>query len=126
MEEDDDDDDLMNGTIFVGKKGIEHKTRVFIYSATSVWNISHSTKNSAIHYLTCTVHVPSCSAPIILVRLQSDLHFLGSFSKNIQISNFIKIRPMRIELFYADRQAGMTKLTFASLNIANAPNNGGW
>jgi len=39
MEEDDDDngdDDLINGKIFVGKKRIEHKTRVLIFSATFV------------------------------------------------------------------------------------------
>jgi len=36
---------LINGTIF-GKKAIEHKMSVSIFSTTSVWNISHSKKNS--------------------------------------------------------------------------------
>jgi len=41
------------------------------------------------------------------------------FSKNAQISNFKKIRPMEAELFHADR----TKLTVAFHNFANAPKN---
>jgi hypothetical protein len=40
--------------------------------------------------------------------------------KNIQIPNFIKIRPVRAELFRADGQIDMTKLTVAFVNFANA------
>jgi len=36
--------------------------------------------------------------------------FLDRFSKNAQISNFMKIRPVRDELFYADGRANMTKV----------------
>jgi len=32
------------------------------------------------------------------------VNFLGSFSKNTQISNVMKIRPVRAELFHADRR----------------------
>ena len=35
------------------------------------------------------------------------------FSKNTQISKFIKIRPVEAELFHADRRTEMTKLTVA-------------
>ena len=35
---------------------------------------------------------------------------LDRFSKNTQISNFIRIRPAEAELFRADRRADMTKL----------------
>ena len=37
----------------------------------------------------------------------------------------MKICPMGVELFYADRQAGMTNLTVAFQNFGNAPNNVG-
>jgi len=51
------------------------------------------------------------------------------FSKNTQISNFMKIRPVGAELFHADgrkdrqktRRTHMTKLTVAFRNFANAP-----
>jgi len=32
------------------------------------------------------------------------LNFLNNFSKNIQISNFMKIRPVEAELYHADRR----------------------
>jgi len=35
----------------------------------------------------------------------------------------MKIRPVGFELFYAEGQADMTKLTVAFRNFANAPNN---
>jgi hypothetical protein len=34
----------------------------------------------------------------------NELNFLNTFSKNIQISNFMKIRPVGAELFHEDRQ----------------------
>ena len=36
--------------------------------------------------------------------------FSTDFSKNTQISNFMKIPPVGAELFRADRQTDMTKL----------------
>ena len=50
--------------------------------------------------------------------------FSTNFQKNTQISNFVKIRPMGSELFYADGrtdgQTDMTKLIMAFRNFANA------
>jgi hypothetical protein len=46
---------------------------------------------------------------------------MDSFSKNNQISNFIKICPQGAELFHVDRQADMTKLTVAFHNFVNVP-----
>jgi len=37
------------------------------------------------------------------------LDFLNGFSKNAQISNFIKIRPVGAELFQADRRTDQRK-----------------
>jgi len=47
--------------------------------------------------------VPHVKYPLFL----SDFHetiFLDGFSKNTSISNFMKIHPVRAELFYGDRQ----------------------
>ena len=50
------------------------------------------------------VNFSSCKVYFILVEFSWNLHFLGSFSKNTQITNFIKIRPVRDQLFHADRR----------------------
>jgi len=42
-------------------------------------------------------------------------------SKNKQISNFVKIRPVGAELFRADGQTDMKKLTVSFGNFVNAP-----
>jgi len=46
------------------------------------------------------------------------------FEKNVEIYNFIKIRPMGEEMFHADGRSDMTKLTVAIRNFANAPKTG--
>jgi hypothetical protein len=45
------------------------------------------------------------------------------FEKKPQISNFIKIHPVGAELFHADGQKNMTKLTVAFRNFVNMPKN---
>ena len=46
----------------------------------------------------------SCREPVILVQFQLNFIFPERLSKNIQISNFMKIRPVGAELFHADSQ----------------------
>jgi hypothetical protein len=46
-----------------------------------------------------------------------------NFEKKAQISSFIKIRPVRIELFHADGQTDVTRPLVAFRNIADAPRN---
>jgi hypothetical protein len=56
----------------------------------------------------------------------SDLNetkFLDGFSKNAQISNFTRARPVGAELFHADGRTDMTKLKVAFRNFANAHKN---
>jgi hypothetical protein len=61
------------------------------------------------------------------------MNFLGRFSKDPQIPNFMKIYRVGAELFHADRatdremdgQKDMTKLTLAFRNFANTRKNQG-
>ena len=45
------------------------------------------------------------------------------FSKNFQISNFMKIRPIGAELFHAGVKTDTTKLAITFRSFANAPKN---
>jgi hypothetical protein len=51
--------------------------------------------------------------------------FAGRISRNIQKSNFIKMRPVGAELFHADEridgQTDMMNLTVAFRSLSNAP-----
>jgi hypothetical protein len=71
------------------------------------------------------VYYASCKVSVILFRSSGNLIFLDIFSKNIQIQNFIKIRPVRAELFHADERTGghkiMTTLIVAFGYFAKAP-----
>jgi hypothetical protein len=69
------------------------------------------------------VYRSSCTVAIILVRFLWNLNFLDRFSKNVQISNFMKIHSVEVELFHADRRTDMTKLIVALRNFANATRN---
>ena len=52
------------------------------------------------------------SYPIVM-----ELDFIDGFSKNIEISNFMKIRPEGAELFHADRRTDMTNQIAAFRNF---------
>ena len=68
--------------------------------------------------------------PVILVRFQWSLNFLGGFSTNPRISNFVKIRTVGVELFsmrtdgwtngQTGRQTDMTKKEVAFRKIAKS------
>jgi len=48
---------------------------------------------------------------------------ISRFSKNNQISNFVKIRPVEAAFLHADGRTEMTKLIAAFRNFANVPKN---
>ena len=63
----------------------------------------------------------SCKVPFILVLFWWNLNILDRFSKNTQISNFMKLRPVGAELFHANGRTDMMKLIATFRNFANAP-----
>ena len=100
------------------KKVIEHKMCVFIFSITFVWNFSQDKNNSVRYYIIISVHNTSCNwITHYFCKILVKLNFLKRFSKNAQISNFVKITAMGAELFQANRQTdrwtNMTRLIIA-------------
>ena len=55
------------------------------------------------------------------------LEFLKRFSEKAKIPDFMKIRPMGTQMFYADRQSdgrtNITKMIVTFCNFVNAPQN---
>ena len=94
---------------FRKKKKLLNKNVCFNFLYKFVWNISHS-KRKRVKY-----------DKNVCWSSRKNLNFLDRFSKNIQIPNFTKIRPVGAELFHMDGRAHMTKLTAAFHNFANAP-----
>jgi hypothetical protein len=52
-----------------------------------------------------------------------NLTFFHKFSKNPQISNFMKIHPVEADVFHEDGWTSMMKLTVMFCNFANMPKN---
>jgi hypothetical protein len=50
------------------------------------------------------VRKSSCKIPTVIITFQQHMDFLDTFSKNPEISNFMKIRPVGAELFLAGRR----------------------
>ena len=81
---------------------MQNKVTVWIFTTNFFCNISHSKKKQAEYYQEYTyffmysIHY-SCK---ILMKLE----FLNRFSKNTQISNFMKICPVGAKLFHEGRQ----------------------
>ena len=50
------------------------------------------------------VYWSSCKIPGIVVRFNETFNFLDTLSKNTQIPNFMKIRPVEAEVSHADGQ----------------------
>jgi hypothetical protein len=61
--------------------------------------------------------------PLFVTEFNEAWISLDRFSKNTQIQNFMKIRPVGAELFHADGRTDMTKLIVAFRNFAKGPKN---
>jgi hypothetical protein len=70
------------------------------------------------------VYWSACKIPAFPIKSEYNYNLLSIFSKNYQISNFIKIRPVRAEFLHVDKRIGgqtdMAKLTVTLGNFANA------
>ena len=104
----------------LSERNIVHKTCVLIF----FFKLSFVTfliLRNIQHVIIINVCTSSWKIPVILVRLQSNLKFLGRFFKNFQISNFLNVRPVGAELFHADRETDMAKLIVAFRIFAKVP-----
>jgi len=102
---------------FPRKKNIEYKMCFFILSKTCIrkFLILRGIKQDMIKNVYC-----SCTVPAILVPFRRDLNFLDIFFEKYSNTNLMKILPVETESFHAERWTGMTKLTVAFRNFANA------
>jgi hypothetical protein len=110
-------------TFHISHKGHNfHKKKLLnikcVLSTNFVSNISQSKKNPVSYCNKCTSFFTKSTRYSSHKR---NFDFLDRFFKNIQIQNFMKIRPVGAEFsMRTDRQADLTKL-FAFRNFATAP-----
>jgi hypothetical protein len=71
--------------------------------------------------MTENVCCSSCKVPFVPVRFQLNANIRNRFSENTPTSNFMKILPVRAELFHEEGRTDMTKRTVAFHNFVNAP-----
>jgi len=91
---------LTNGMIFGGKKSIEHKMCVLTFL--QIWSEIFLIPRRNERDIIINVHRSACKVPIIVVRFYSNLNSLNRFTNNSEISNIIKIRPVRAESMRTD------------------------
>jgi len=108
---------------FRKKKITEHKMFVLIFSAAFFFlkHFSFPEEMSEIDQKRILFFMYSTSYSFQILK---NLEFSNRFSKNTQIINLLKIRPVGTELFHAertDRQTGLTQLIVAFRNSAKAP-----
>jgi hypothetical protein len=86
---------------FSGRRGVLNTKCVFWFSlqlSSETFLILRRTEQDMIK----KVNWSSCKVPVILVRSYWNLNFLNRFSKNTEIPNLTKIRPVGAELLHAD------------------------
>jgi hypothetical protein len=116
---------LINDTIFGGGGKLLNTKCVFWFSLqllSEIFLILRKTGRDMI----INVYRSSCRVPVILVRIQWNWNFLNIFSRNPQISNFMKICPVGAQALHAGGRADITwhdvtKLLVAFRSFASAP-----
>jgi len=99
---------LINGTIFEKKL---LKTKCVFWISLQLLSVTFLILRRNERDVITDVYRSSCKVPVIVVRFQRNYNFLDRFfSKNTQMSNFMKFRPVGAQLFYADERTDMTKL----------------
>jgi hypothetical protein len=110
---------LIKGTTF-GKKFIEHKTCVLIFS--NVLSEIFPTLRRLRRDIITNLLTPSRKLPLFVPDFNETCIFSTDFrtkKKTAQVRNFIKIRPVTVELFHADGQRDTSTPTVACRNFAN-------
>jgi purine-cytosine permease-like protein len=103
---------LVNSTTYV-KRYLLNTKCAFRFSLQLFFETFLITRRSET-YVYPHIHRSTYRVPIILTGSSYDLNFLDLFSKNIHISNFMKIRPVGAEFVKCgekDRLTEMTKLS---------------
>ena len=111
---------LISGMIFA-KKSMEHEVCVLIFTTTLVWNIFHYTKNWSRYDKEMYIGL-QVKYPLFLSGFNETL-IVDRFSKNIQISNLMKICPVGAELLHAEGRTDMTKLIVVFCDFVKGPKN---
>jgi hypothetical protein len=106
--------------VTVLEKNILNIKCVLIFSTSFVWKVCHPSGRIK-RDIVINVHMFSYKELIILVRFEWNLNFLDRFFENTTIQNFIKIGPVRAELFVANWRTDMKELIVAIPNFSNAP-----
>jgi hypothetical protein len=99
----------------IRKKVIEHKM-CFLFSL-KCFSVTFLILRRIQRDIAINLYRSSCKVPGILMKLEFSRHVFEKHS----ISNFMMIRPVRAELFHADRRRDMMMLIVAFLSFANAP-----
>ena len=115
---------VINCTVF-GKKLLNIKCVFWI--SLQLLSETFLTARRMQRYITINVHRSSCKVPVILDRFWWNFNFLNRFSKNTQISNFMKIRPVGDALFHTDRQTDKNNVASCRFpSFANPPYKKDW
>jgi len=111
---------LMNGNIF-GKK-VFFKIKFGLFLSLQLWSgIFFFVLRRILLLIIVDIHSSKCEVTVVLVKCLSDLNFLDRFSKNPQISNFVK--NLQWEQRCSSRtDRHMTKLIAAIRDFSNELN----